>query len=62
MSEHYPRTTESVTKWCNHCWAYTRHAVSDGRVGRCEEHDAPHLSKKQQKDLERPPQNMDLFA
>jgi len=37
MTEHYPKSTESVTKWCNRCSRPTQHAVSNGRVGRCME-------------------------
>lgn len=47
MAEHYTRNTESVTEWCNRCWKYTQHSVSGGRIGRCMEHDAPLLSRRQ---------------
>ena len=49
MSEHYTRNTESVTKHCNRCGRPTQHRVSDGRIGRCMEHEAPKLSKAQEK-------------
>lgn len=51
--EHYTRSTESVTKWCNRCARDTQHAVSAGRVGRCMEHDAPEFTKKQLRERER---------
>lgn len=53
MTEHNTRNTESVTAWCNACFRYTEHAVSDGRRGRCMEHQAPELSKKQQDNRQR---------
>ena len=53
MAEHYTRSTESVTKFCNTCGRITEHSVSDGRVGRCKEHHAPELTKKQQENRER---------
>lgn len=40
MSEHFTRTTESVTRWCNKCGRPTQFAVSNGRLGRCIEHEA----------------------
>ena len=49
MSEHYPRGTESVTKWCERCNRETQHAVSAGRLGRCMEHESQHLTKQQQR-------------
>jgi hypothetical protein len=39
VPEHYTRNTESVTAWCNHCGRPTQHAVSDGKRGRCTEHE-----------------------
>lgn len=53
MSEHYPRSTESVTLWCNHCGKPTQHKVSEGIAGRCMEHEAPEFSKKQLRERER---------
>lgn len=47
MAEHYMRGTESVTAWCNRCNRGTQHAVSDGRRGRCLEHQTEGESKKQ---------------
>ena len=47
MSEHYTKNTESVTRFCRTCDRLTQHAVSDGRIGRCTEHQAPQYSKKQ---------------
>ena len=47
--EHYTRNTESVLKWCNTCMRLTKHPVSDGRVGRCGEHESPEYSKAQEK-------------
>ncbi len=47
MPHHYTRDTESDTKWCNRCSRHTQHAVSDGRIGRCMEHQAEGESKKQ---------------
>jgi hypothetical protein len=44
MPEHYTRNTEEATRWCNACNARTQHAVSDGRLGRCLEHDAEVLA------------------
>jgi len=49
MPEHYTKNTESVTRWCNHCKRHTQFAVSDGRIGRCTEHEAPQFSKAQLK-------------
>ena len=47
MAEHYTRGTESVLKWCNPCARLTKHQVSDGRAGRCMEHEVAGESKKQ---------------
>jgi hypothetical protein len=47
MTEHYTKTTEETTKFCNRCGRLTQHAVSGGRVGRCKEHEAPALTKAQ---------------
>jgi hypothetical protein len=35
MSEHYPKGTISVRKWCGPCRKETEHSVADGRLGRC---------------------------
>ena len=47
MSDHYTIATESDTAWCNHCGRRTQHHVSGHRLGRCLEHDAPHLTQHQ---------------
>lgn len=47
MSEHFLRCTESTLKWCNACCRMTKHIVSDGRAGRCMEHESSGESKKQ---------------
>ena len=47
MSHHYTKDTESDTKWCNRCQRHTQHAVSDGHIGRCTEHQISGESKKQ---------------
>ncbi|MBI3664473.1 MAG: hypothetical protein HY234_15670 [Acidobacteria bacterium] len=47
MSHHQTKATESVTAYCNRCGKRTQHAVSDGRQGRCTEHEAPDLTKRQ---------------
>jgi len=49
MAEHYTRSTESATRWCNRCGKRTQHIVSGGRIGRCLEHEAPELSAAQLK-------------
>lgn len=64
MTEHYTRNTESTTRFCNHCNRRTQHTVSDGRVGRCLEHGAEGLSKKQvanRQRIEHERQNPELF-
>jgi hypothetical protein len=53
MAHHFTENTESVTQWCNACGRNTTHGVSGGRAGRCMEHDAPKLSKKQAANRER---------
>lgn len=53
MAEHFTRNTESATRYCGKCGQYTQHGVSDGRIGRCLEHDAPKFSKKQLADQKR---------
>jgi hypothetical protein len=47
MSHHFTANTESASAWCNHCSAFTQHAVSVGRIGRCLQHEAPQFSKAQ---------------
>jgi hypothetical protein len=47
LPHHYTRDTESDTKWCNHCSRHTQHVVSNGRIGRCMEHQVSGESKKQ---------------
>jgi hypothetical protein len=41
------RSTEYCEVFCSTCSRTTRHTVSDGRRGRCLEHDAPKFSKAQ---------------
>lgn len=53
MSEHYTANTESATRHCNTCGRRTQHGVSAGRIGRCLEHQAEGLSKKQIENRER---------
>jgi len=53
MAEHFTRATESTLKWCGRCHRHTKHAVSDGREGRCLEHDAPRETRKQQQAREK---------
>jgi ribosomal protein L44E len=53
VAEHYTRNTESVTKWCGICQRFTTHPVSGNRAGRCSEHNAPELSKAQQRQKEK---------
>lgn len=52
MTEHYTKNTESVTAWCNFCNRQTQHAVSNGRRGRCMEHQVMAQSKRQKKQRE----------
>jgi len=47
MPEHYTKNTLECTAWCETCGRQTKHAVSDGRRGRCLEHESPQYSKKQ---------------
>jgi hypothetical protein len=64
VSEHYPKSTESVTRWCGKCARQTQHAVSAGRVGRCMEHAAPAETKAQarrREKAERARRNPTLF-
>jgi len=53
MAEHYTKATEAISKWCDTCRRLTEHAVSSGRIGRCKEHAAAALSRKQQRQLEK---------
>jgi len=46
MTQHYPKGTISIRKWCNTCGRETEHSVSDGRVGRCvQDHHPPSQPK-----------------
>jgi ribosomal protein L44E len=49
MMEHFTRNTESITKFCRTCGRLTQHRVNNGRTGACLEHDAPKMTKAQQK-------------
>jgi hypothetical protein len=46
MPEHVTRSTEYVTKWCDHCRRHTQHSCSDARVGRCVEDHRPRKTAK----------------
>lgn len=35
MSEHYPRSTVSISAWCKRCKRQTHHRVDDRRKGPC---------------------------
>lgn len=35
MSEHYTRSTVSVSSWCSKCQKFTQHRVDAGRKGPC---------------------------
>lgn len=35
MGEHFPRSTVSVSAWCNKCRKHTHHRVDDRRKGPC---------------------------
>lgn len=64
MTEHNTRNTETVTAWCNQCSRNTDHSVSNGRRGRCIEHNSPTFTKKQltrRAQLERRDNSGDLF-
>lgn len=52
MTEHFTRGTESVTRYCPVCRRDTQHAVSDGRVKHCLEHQSRHLTKRQERQRE----------
>lgn len=47
MTDHYTTATESDTAWCSACGHRTQHHVSGHRLGRCLEHDAPHVTQRQ---------------
>ncbi|HEX8807766.1 MAG TPA: hypothetical protein VF760_02090 [Xanthobacteraceae bacterium] len=47
MSEHYPKSTSEVPKYCPRCRRITQHRVSAGRVTHCLEHLPNMLTKKQ---------------
>jgi hypothetical protein len=49
MAEHYTNASESVIRWCNRCAKHTVHELNCGRLGRCTEHEHPHLTQKQQR-------------
>lgn len=49
MSEHYPKSTSEVPKYCPRCRRITQHRVSGGRVTHCLEH-LPNWLTKQQRD------------
>jgi hypothetical protein len=53
MPEHYTRNTLECTAYCNVCERMTQHRVYDGRRGHCLEHQAPELSKAQQRRREK---------
>ncbi len=57
MSEHYTKTTEGAPHWCNKCRRITVHAVSDGRLGRCTEHESQAFTKAQLKRKEQAEHN-----
>jgi ribosomal protein L44E len=61
--EHFTRNTESILQWCNACRRLTVHPVSDGRVGRCSEHQAKATQAQQRRaaKAERERQNPRLF-
>jgi hypothetical protein len=48
MSQHYTRSTTEAVTWCNHCRRFTAHAVSDGQLAHCLEHEVQRLTKAQQ--------------
>lgn len=64
MAEHYTSNTESVTRWCNCCARRTQHDVSAGHIGRCMEHEAPEMTRVQQKRAEEKsrPKSGELFG
>ena len=35
MTQHYPRSTVSVSGFCKKCQKYTQHKVDDARLGAC---------------------------
>ena len=35
MTQHYPRSTVSVSHFCKKCQKYTQHKVDDARLGVC---------------------------
>jgi ribosomal protein L44E len=49
MAEHYTKNTKAVSKWCPTCDKSTMHRVDFKRIGPCTEHEAPSLSKEQEK-------------
>lgn len=67
MAEHYTRNTESCLAFCPKCGTLTKHKVSDGRRGRCMEHDAGEskkqiaASEKREREQKRAAENPPLF-
>jgi hypothetical protein len=53
VPHHYTRNTTEAYAWCNRCDRETRHHVSDGRLAHCLEHEAPMLTKDQQRRREK---------
>jgi ribosomal protein L44E len=37
MTEHFPRSTVSVSLWCAKCCKYTQHRIDGVKKGPCEE-------------------------
>lgn len=62
MTEHYTKNTLEITHWCNKCGRRTQHYVSDGRMGRCMEHETGiPRAKIPPKDWPDEPQQGELF-
>jgi len=64
MTQHETKNTIGTLAWCNTCNRRTLHSVSGKRLGHCQEHEAPHLSKRQEKarkEWEHQEQNPKLF-
>lgn len=49
MPHHFQKNVTETWHFCNTCGRQTKHSVSDGRLGRCMEHNAPLYSKSQLK-------------
>ena len=43
MPHHYQKSITEAPEWCKTCHRITAHFVSDGRLGRCKEHEPPGL-------------------